>query len=94
MAARQTMNISLTRQLQAFIKSRLKAGRYTSASEVVREGLRLLQEQERQRDAVVKSLKGQIEEGIAAAERGEFVDGHEYFRGLERRSRARRRKAG
>ncbi len=41
------MNVSLTPQLEAMIRERVDSGRYASASEVVREGLRLLEERER-----------------------------------------------
>lgn len=94
MATRETMNISLTRQLQKFIQDRIKSGRYTSASEVVREGLRLMQEREEERAAAIQSIRQKIEQGIAAADRGELIDGAEVFRELERRAKARRRKAG
>ena len=42
MAKRITLNISLTPELDRFINARVASGRYQSASEVVREGLRLL----------------------------------------------------
>ena len=35
------MNVSLTPELEAYVQSRVKSGQYTSASEVVREALRL-----------------------------------------------------
>ena len=41
------MNVTLTPQLEAMIRERVDSGRYASASEVVREGLRLLEERER-----------------------------------------------
>jgi antitoxin ParD1/3/4 len=41
MANRVTLNISLTPELEQFINARVDSGRYQSASEVVREGLRL-----------------------------------------------------
>jgi len=49
------MNVSLSPELERFIKKKLATGLYTSASEVVREALRLLQERDR--------LKTQIEGG-------------------------------
>ncbi|MBP0443848.1 type II toxin-antitoxin system ParD family antitoxin [Roseomonas sp. SSH11] len=47
MVARKTRNVSLTPEIEAFIDGRVAAGRYRSASEVVRAALRLLQEEER-----------------------------------------------
>jgi antitoxin ParD1/3/4 len=46
MLSRKTRNVSLTPQLEAFIDGRVAVGRYRSASEVVRAGLRLLEEAE------------------------------------------------
>ena len=41
------MNVSLTPQLEDFVKDKVKSGRYSSASEVVREALRMLEERDR-----------------------------------------------
>lgn len=90
MAKRETLNISLTRQLQKFIDDRVKSGRYTSASEVVREGLRLMQE----REAALESFRRQIAEGTATADRGDFVRPELLIEDLRRLSRRHRRKAG
>jgi antitoxin ParD1/3/4 len=49
MAIRTTLNISLPPQLGKFIEQRVASGRYSSASEVIRAGLRLLEEREGQR---------------------------------------------
>ncbi|WP_200935853.1 type II toxin-antitoxin system ParD family antitoxin [Methylobacterium sp. Leaf117] len=46
MAVRETMTVSLTPELRAFVQERLKSGRYGNASEVVRAALRLLGEHE------------------------------------------------
>lgn len=46
MAVRETMTVSLTPELRAFIQERLRSGRYGNASEVVRAALRLLGEHE------------------------------------------------
>ena len=45
------MNVSLTPELERFVQEKVRSGRYTSASEVVREALRLLEEHERVRTA-------------------------------------------
>jgi antitoxin ParD1/3/4 len=47
-----------------FVKQKIESGRYTSASEVIREGLRLLEDRETFREAQIKSLREQILEGI------------------------------
>ena len=50
-AQTKTRNVSLTPEIDAFIVGRIASGRFRSASEVVRAALRLLEENERQRDA-------------------------------------------
>jgi antitoxin ParD1/3/4 len=62
------MNVSLTPELQAFVEETVKSGRYGSASEAVREGLRLLEE----REAKFLRLKALIDEGIASPIAGPF----------------------
>lgn len=44
MAIRTTLNVSLSVELGNFIANEVRSGRYLTASEVVRAGLRLLQE--------------------------------------------------
>jgi antitoxin ParD1/3/4 len=65
------MNVDLTPELEALIQGKIESGRYHSASEVVREALRLFE----QRD----EIGNQIEEGWQSAKRREFVDGDEVF---------------
>jgi antitoxin ParD1/3/4 len=56
------MNISLTRELESFVQGKVASGLYASASEVVREGLRLLQEKERFKGASLGELRDKLEE--------------------------------
>lgn len=84
------MNVSLTGHLRRFVNSRVTSGRYQSVSEVVREGLRLLQEKEATREASLDELRAQIAVGLEQAKRGELLDGEQVFRELERRARKRR----
>lgn len=58
------MNVSLTPELERLVAERVASGRYTSASEVVREGLRLLEEQDQLRDVRLKYLRQAIAEGL------------------------------
>jgi antitoxin ParD1/3/4 len=85
MATRSTLNISLTRELEEFISTHVQSGRYQSASEVVRQGLRLLQEQETTREAQLARLRNQIQIGLDQADRGELLDGEAVFEELEHR---------
>jgi len=66
------LNVSLTAELEAFFEGAVKSGRYGSASEAVREGLRLLQE----REAKFLRLKRDSEDGLNSGEarEGSFTD--------------------
>ena len=77
------MNVSLTLELQQFIKDKVNSGKYNSVSEVIGEALRLLDERDRDREERLAELKAKIREGIEASERGEVVDGEEVFAELE-----------
>lgn len=65
------MNVSLTPELEKFIQRKLKSGRYHTASEVIREGLRLLEEQDQLRALKIEALHKEIKVGIDQADRGE-----------------------
>ena len=90
MAVRSTMTISLTPMLQRFVTTRVGSGRYQSASEVVREGLRLLEQQERLRNAEMSTLRRKVAAGLDQARRGELLDGEQVFADLEARRGSRR----
>ena len=65
------MNVSLTPELEKFIDGKVGSGLYNNASEVVREGLRLLKEH----DEVRLKWREQIERGWRQAQAGEVTDG-------------------
>ena len=71
------MNVSLTPELERIVNSKVKSGLYNSASEVVREGLRLLQERDELRKMKLNALRQEIEQGIDDLEAGRFRDGSE-----------------
>ena len=64
------MNISLTSELEQLVHEKVRTGMYQTASEVIREGLRLL----RERDQRVEALRQDLRAGFDAVERGEFTD--------------------
>ena len=88
---RTTVNISITPELDAFLQSRVNSGRYQTTSEVVREALRLLERQERERDEAFEQLKAKLERGATEAEHGELLDGNATFNELREMIEERRR---
>lgn len=62
------MNVSIGERWEDFVQKAVKSGRYGSASEVVREGLRLVEEREAKLRALQDTLNASIAEG------GEFSD--------------------
>ncbi len=58
------MNVNLTPQLEEMVRSKVASGLYTSASEVVREALRLMDEQDRLRAARLQQLREDIRQGL------------------------------
>jgi antitoxin ParD1/3/4 len=73
------MNVHLTPELEGFVHSKLKTGRYNSASEVVREALRLLEEHDHIHRMRVQELRRKIREGWDSLRRGEGADGEEFM---------------
>ena len=58
------MNVNLTPQLEELVRSKVSSGMYTSASEVVREALRLMDEQDRLRQAKLDELRREVRKGL------------------------------
>ena len=67
------MNVSLTPRFQRMIDRRVASGRYGSASEVVREALRLLEEREALQQARLQQLRRDVGVGMRALERGDAI---------------------
>jgi len=65
-AAMPTRNVNLTNDLDHFVASKVKSGRYENASEVVRAGLRSLEREEQQYQAKLAALRAAIDEGDAS----------------------------
>jgi len=89
------MNVSLTPELEKFVQEKVEGGRYTSASEVVREALRLLEKQEerqKERDEALKAFQAEMDRRIAEADAGKTMDGEEAFALIRERSAAKRKK--
>ena len=68
------MNVSLTPELEKFVSAKVGSGRYNSASEVVREALRLLEEHDSARAAQLAEFNEELGRRLGALDRGETVD--------------------
>jgi antitoxin ParD1/3/4 len=90
MPIRTSLNVSLTPALEQFVQSRVASGLYQTASEVIREGLRMLEERERARDASLEELRAKIRRGADQADRGELLDGEAVFEEIRQLSARRR----
>jgi len=64
-------NVNLTDHFDHFIDAHIESGRFSNASEMVREGLRLLEQREREDEAKLTWLRGAATEAFASLERGE-----------------------
>jgi len=77
------MNVSLTPMLEQYVDKKVNSGRYNSASEVLREALRLLIEHDQLQEMRRKELNTKIDEGLASAARGELTPAHKVFEKLK-----------
>ena len=73
------MNVHLTPELEQLVQSKVKTGRYNSASEVMREALRLMEE----RDLAKAEVRKKIAAGVASARAGRLSDGDAFFAQME-----------
>lgn len=67
-----TRNINLTTQMDKFVDARIRSGKYANASEVLRAGLRALEQREREDQAKLETLRSALEAGEASG----TVDGN------------------
>jgi antitoxin ParD1/3/4 len=81
------VNISLTPELERLVDNKVKSGRYATASEVIREGLRLLEEHEQLKEQRLAELRRKIDRGLEQLDQGLGISG------TEARERLRRRKS-
>ena len=88
------MNVSLTDELEALVNEKVESGRYRSASEVVREGLRLLEERDQLKALQQEALRERIRAGVEQAESGELIDGEQGVAEARRRIDERRSRGG
>jgi antitoxin ParD1/3/4 len=91
-----TRNVVLTEHQEELIENLVGSGRYQNASEVLREGLRLIEQREAEEKAKLEILRKAAEAGFGALDRGEFKeferveDLQAYLNDLSQPSRSRR----
>ena len=79
MAKRENISISFTPQQVEFLSACVASGRYQSTSEVVREAVRLLQDQQAHRQAELERVRELVREGAEALDAGQVVDCDSFF---------------
>lgn len=92
------MNVSLGRQWEQFVNEKVESGRYQTASEVLRDGLRLLEQREKALRRLSPQTKEELEEmlevGINELDAGKGIPGDVALKDLRQRAAARRRTRG
>ena len=87
------MNVHLTPELERLVESKVTSGRYNSATDVVREALRLLEHRDEIFSHRKDEIREQIEEGWQSAKHGEVVDGDAVFDRIDAETEALERPA-
>ena len=72
----------LTPEIERLVQKKVQSGGYNSASEVVQEALRLMEEKDELRTIQIQELRSRIDKGLAQAKRGEGVDGEVFMQAL------------
>jgi antitoxin ParD1/3/4 len=67
-----TRNVVLTERQEELIEGLVKSGRYQNASEVLRDGLRLVEQREAEDAGKLEALRASARTGVGALDRGEF----------------------
>lgn len=74
-----TRNVVLTERQEELLETLVKSGRYQNASEVLREGLRLVEQREAEDASKLKALRAAARAGVGALDQGDFKE----FAGIE-----------
>jgi antitoxin ParD1/3/4 len=85
------MNVSLTTELEKFVSAKVESGRYNSASEVVREALRLLEEHDQARSAQLAGFNEELGQRLETLDRGRRISPAGARDRLTRKSEQRRK---
>ena len=65
------MNVSLTNQLESYVQQKVATGMYNSASEVIREALRLMAEKDSEQSLKLAALRADIQQGVDSVAAGQ-----------------------
>jgi putative addiction module CopG family antidote len=87
------MNVSLGQKWERFVDKKVSSGDYQTASEVLREGLRLLEKEELLKRVSVQSLpelEARLIKAAESIEQGRGINGDKAFADLRRRLKSRR----
>jgi len=79
MTKRQNISVSVTTHQAEFLAASVASGRYQTTTEVVREAMRLFEDQQRRHRAEIAQARLLIAEGADQLDRGEFIDGEKFF---------------
>lgn len=85
------MNVSLTPELEKFVSSKVDSGRYNSASEVIREALRLLEEHDHARSVRLAGFNRELGRRLDTLDHGQHVSPADSRARLKRKSEQRRK---
>lgn len=88
------MNVHLTPELEELVHNKVQSGRYNSASEVVREALRLMEHKDELRAVQMQELRSRMDRALGPADRGEVADGEQFIEEMIADLDARERNAG
>jgi antitoxin ParD1/3/4 len=84
-------SVALSSHFETFVRDQVESGRYNNASEVVRAGLRLLEDQQKQSELQLEAMKAAIAAGLAS---GRSIPGDQVFDRLEAKYRKQAASAG
>ena len=78
-------SVALSSHFETFVRDQVESGRYNNASEVIRAGLRLLEDQQQQAELQLEAMRAAIAAGLAS---GRSIPGDQVFDRLEAKYRA------
>lgn len=77
------MNISLTPELEYYVQEKVRSGMYTSASEVVRESLRLMHTYDDLQKHKLTTLNNEIHMGLSQLDAGKAIDANKSYKKMK-----------